>query len=182
MTPENNKNYIHASKVLRINVGYVLAQAVGYTSESAIEVPSPVLISEDLIVEHLYMTLRLTHAHNGVVVEGQTETSVFTNCSRCVDEIPLPITFSFSEVFATKAGLETQFQVDDGTMIDLSPLIREEALLHIPMVTPYDENQRCLFCERTFDDILREHGLADDIDPRFEALKTLRDRLNNSDE
>jgi uncharacterized metal-binding protein YceD (DUF177 family) len=182
MTPDHNKNYIHASKVLRINVGYVLAQAVGYTSESAIEVPSPVLIAEDLIIEHLYMSMRLTHAHSGVMVEGQAETSVFTNCSRCVDEIPLPITFKFAEVFASKPTLDTQFKVDDGTSVDLTELVREEALLHIPMVTPYDENQRCLFCERTFDDILREHGLVDDIDPRFEALKTLRDRLNNSDE
>lgn len=181
MTPDHNKNYIQASKVLRINVGYVLAQAVGYTSESSIEVPSPVLIADDLIVEHLYVSLRLTHAHSGVMVEGQTETSVFTNCSRCVDEIPLPITFAFSEVFASKPTLNTQFRVDDGTMIDLSSLIREEALLHVPMVTPYDENQRCLFCERTFDDILKEHGLGDEIDPRMEALRTLRNRLNNSD-
>lgn len=182
MTPDNHKSYINASKVLRINVGYILAQAVGYTTKSAIEVPSPVLISEDLMVEHLYISLRMSHAHGGVVVAGDVETSIFTDCSRCMDEIPLPIAFSFSEVFATKPTIATQFRVDDGTTIDLAPLVREEGLLHIPMVTPYDDQQRCLFCERTFDDILREYGLSDEIDPRFEALRALRDKLNNSDE
>ena len=182
MTPDNHKNYIHASKVLRINVGFILAQAVGYTTENSVEVPSPVLIPEDLMLEHLYISLRLVHANGGIVVNGSVETSLETECSRCVDLIPLPITYEFEEVFGTNSSIDTPFRVDDGTTIDLAPLIREETVLNVPMVTPYDETNRCLFCERTFTDILREHGLADDIDPRFEALKALKDRLNNSDE
>ncbi len=179
MTPENHRNYINAAKMLRINVGFILAQPVGSSSESQVEIPTPLLVSGDLILEHLYLSLRLTHAHHGVVVRGHAETSVETECSRCMDEIPLPIEFEFEEVFASDSTLDTPYRVDDSANIDLAPLLREETLLNIPMVTPVDEQKRCLFCERRFEDILREYGLIDDIDPRFEALRSL---LTNQDD
>lgn len=182
MTPNNHKNYINASKVLRLNVGFILAQPVGYTGEQQVEVPTPILVADDLVLEHLYISLRLTHAHGGLVVTGQVETSIETECSRCVDEIPLPIEFNFEEVFATNASIDTQYRVDDSSIIDLSPLIREESLLNVPMVTPVDEHKRCLFCERTFEDILREFGMSEDIDPRLEVLKGLLQDQENSED
>lgn len=182
MTPDNHKNYINAAKVLRINVGFILAQAVGYSSETQVEVPTPILVSDDLMLEHLYLSLKLTHAHGGVVVKGHAETSIETECSRCMDEIPLPIEYDFEEVFATNATIDTPYRVDDSTTIDLSPLVREESLLNVPMVTPVDDQKRCLFCERRFEDILREFGLKDDIDPRFEALRSLLRDQENTDE
>jgi uncharacterized metal-binding protein YceD (DUF177 family) len=65
--------------------------------------------------------------------------------------------------------------------MDLAPLIREEALLQIPMATPSEPRGRCLFCERTFEEVLRDQGIEKGIDPRLEILKTLRDQLDTSD-
>jgi hypothetical protein len=48
------------------------------------------------------------------------------------------------------------------------------------MVTPTDADGRCLFCNRTMRDVVRDYGLVDvEIDPRLEALKALRDRLED---
>ncbi len=182
MTPEKHKSYVNASKVLRLNVGYILAQSVGFLRKTDIEVPSLLRVADDLIVGHFYASLRLSHTNGGVLVQGKVETSILTECSRCTDEIWLPVEFGIQELFSTNDTLATQYKVDDSIFIDLAPLIREEALLHVPMMTPADPQGRCLFCERTFADILREAGLGDDIDPRLEILKTLRDRLNNSEE
>lgn len=182
MTPEKHKSYVNASKVLRLNVGFLIVQSVGFHRDTDIEVPSLLRVADDLILGHFYASLRLSHTNGGVLVQGKVETSVLTECSRCTDEIWLPVEFDIQELFAINDTLATQYKVDDSNFIDLSPLIREEVLLHIPMVTPSDRQGHCLFCERTFEDILREAGLGDDIDPRLEILKTLRDRLNNSDE
>jgi uncharacterized metal-binding protein YceD (DUF177 family) len=182
VAPENHKHYINA-KVLRINVGYILSQGIGFSRETEIEVPSLFRVAQDLMLGHFYATLRLSHLHGGILVQGRVETSVMMECSRCIDEIWLPVEFEVQELFASStANLNTEYKIGDDYVIDLAPLIREESLLHIPMTTPVDTEGRCLFCERTFHDILREHGLVDDIDPRLEILRTLRDRLNNSDE
>ncbi len=181
MSPGQPKHYVNA-KVLRFNVGYITSQGVGFTRETDFEVPSLLQVSDDLIVGHLYAGLRLTHVHGGILVQGNVETSVMTECSRCVDEIWLPVEFEIQELFGINNNLDTQYQVDDSNFINLAPLIREEALLHVPMVTPTDQAGRCLFCERTFEDILQEHGLSRDIDPRLAVLKTLRDKLNNNND
>lgn len=181
MRPDNHKHYVNA-KVLRINVGYILSQTTGYSSETEIEVPTLLRVADDLTLGHFYATLRLTHAHGGVLVQGRAETSVLMECSRCVDEIWLPLGFDVEELFAGSTNLDTQYRVGEDYMMDLAPLIREEALLHVPMNTPTDTDGRCLFCERTMQDILREHGMSEEIDPRLEILKSLRNRLNQSEE
>lgn len=179
MTPAH-KGYVNA-KVLRINVGYITSEGVGYSRETEFEVPSRIRVSEDLILGHLYATLRLSHVHEGVLVQGKVESSVYDECSRCLDNIWLPIEFDIQELFATKASLDTEFHVDENGDLDLAPLIREEAFLQIPMATPSEPYGRCLFCERTFEEVLRDQGIEKGIDPRFEILKTLRDQLSESD-
>lgn len=181
MAPENHQHYVNA-KILRINVGYILAETIGYSRETEIEVPSLFRVSDDLMLGHFYATLRLSYAHGGVLVQGRVETSISNECSRCVDSIWLPVEFEIQELFASNANLDTEYRIGDDQILDLAPLVREEAILQVPMNTPTDNAGRCLFCERTFHDILREHGLAEEIDPRLEILKTLRDRLNHSDE
>lgn len=175
----SSEKYVNA-KVLRVNVGFIMAQPVGFTRELMIEVPSLLRVAEDLMLGHFYATLQLSQAHGGVLVQGTIETSVLTECSRCVDDIWLPVEFSIQEVFDTNDSLNTEYKVDDNNVIDLAPLVREEALLHVPMTTPVDQQQRCLFCERTFDDVLRDIGAEHEIDPRFEILKSLRNQLDNS--
>ncbi|NDJ85299.1 MAG: DUF177 domain-containing protein [Chloroflexi bacterium] len=180
MTPDNH-HYV-SSRILRLNVGYITSQNVGFSRETSIEVPSKLQVTTDLILGHMYATLRLSHAHGGILVQGTVETSVLTDCSRCAEAVWLPVEFEIQELFATNDDLDTEYRVDDSNFLDLGPLIREEALLSVPMVTPTDAENRCVICERTFGDVLREHGLGDDIDPRLEILRSLRDQMNQSDE
>jgi uncharacterized protein len=135
-------------------------------------------VADDLMVGHFYAKLRLSRTHEGVLIQGNVQTSVSDECSRCTDDVWIPIEFEIEELIATSVDLDTEFRVDDTGILDLAPLIREEALLHVPMVTPTDADGRCLFCNRTMRDVVRDYGLMDDeIDPRLEALKTLHDRL-----
>jgi uncharacterized protein len=179
MTPAH-KGFVNA-KVLRINVGFITSESLGFSRETEFQVPSRLRVSEDLMLGHLYATLRLSHVHEGVLVQGKVETSIYNECSRCLDNIWLPIEFEVEELFATKPDLEMEFVVDDNGDLDLAPLIREEAFLLTPMATPSEPDGRCFFCQRTFEEVLRDQGIEKGIDPRLEILKTLRDQLDKSD-
>lgn len=179
---QHESGYIGA-KVLKINVGFVMAESLGFTRELEFSIPSMLKVSDDLMLNHLYATLNLSHTSEGVLVQGKVETSIPDQCSRCMDDVWIPIEFRIEELFARHSGIDLPYHIDDAGNIDLAPLVREEAVLHSPMVTPYDKNGRCVFCHRTWQEVLRENGIVeDDIDPRFEVLLKLRRELDDQDE
>lgn len=180
MSISPNNNYVHA-KILRVNVGFILAESIGFSHPAEFHVPSPLRVAEDLLLNHFYATLNLIHTREGVLVQGTVQTSVATECSRCSDDILVPVEFDIQELFANSANGSTEFTIGDDFVLDLAPLIREEVMLNVPMVTPTDEEGRCLLCERTFKEVLEDFGLADNIDPRFQALLMLRKQLSDDE-
>lgn len=160
-----------------------MAEAIGFAREVEFNVPSLLKLTEDVVLNHFYATLTLSHTGEGVLVQGTVETSVPDECSRCTDEVWIPIEFGIEELFARHNVPEMTYYIDDSGNIDLAPLVREEAVVHTPMVTPVDKHERCVFCQRTFQDVLRDNGLAeDDIDPRLAVLLQLRQQMEDSDE
>lgn len=181
MTQTPHNGYVSA-KVLRMNVGFILAETLGFSRETEFNVPSLLKVSDDLMLGHFYATLRMSKTSDGLLIQGTVQTSVFDECSRCTDDVSIPIEFEIEELFATSENLETQYRVDETGILDLAPLVREESMLNRPMTTPTDTHGRCVFCNRTMQDVMRDNGLIDNIDPRFEALRALRDQLNETDE
>lgn len=182
VTNHSDAGFVSA-KVFRINVGFVMSESIGFVREFEISVPSRVKVSDDVILQHLYATLILSRTREGVLLRGKVETSVPDICSRCTDDVWIPIEFEIEELFAKTAIPELPYFIDDAGNIDLAPLIREEALLNAPMTTPTDDHKRCIFCNRTWQDVLVDNGLAeDDIDPRFEVLLKLRQQMEDENE
>jgi uncharacterized protein len=170
-------------KILKVNVGFIMNETSGFSRELEFNVPSHMKIAEDLMVNHLYANLQLSHTGEGVLVRGKIETSISDACSRCMDDVWIPVEFTVEELFAKVPKAGFQYFIDDAGNIDLAPLFREEALLQVPMVTPYDKQERCVFCHRTWHEVLRDSNQEeDDIDPRFAALLKLKDQLKNDQE
>jgi uncharacterized protein len=179
VTSKSDNGYI-GTKVLKINVGFIMSESIGFTREIEFNVPSRIKVADDLILQHLYATLQLSHTGEGVLIRGNVESSIPDQCSRCMDDVWIPIEFEIEELFSKQAHPEMEYTIDEAGNIDLAPLVRAEAILHSPMVTPYDKQGRCLFCHRTFQEVLQELGLMEDeVDPRFEALMKLRERLED---
>jgi uncharacterized metal-binding protein YceD (DUF177 family) len=177
----SNSNYVHA-RILRINVGFILAETVGFNHPVEFHVPSPLRVSDDILLNHFYASLQLSRTREGILVQGNVQTSVPSECSRCNDDILLPIEFEIQELYSTIPDGSTEFIVGEDCILDLAPLIREETVLNTPMVVPVrEEDGRCLLCERTFKEVLRDYGLLDEIDPRFQVLLSLRDELSDEE-
>ena len=75
--------------------------------------------------------LRLESVHEGILATGEVFTTAVGECSRCLDELKLPVEVDFQELFAYSGTEEDDFTVSD-EQIDLEPVIRDAIVLSLP--------------------------------------------------
>jgi uncharacterized protein len=75
--------------------------------------------------------LRLESVHEGILATGEVFTTAVGECSRCLDELKLPVEVDFQELFLYSGTEEDDFTVSD-EQIDLEPVIRDAIVLSLP--------------------------------------------------
>ncbi len=179
MPKTTSPHYVNP-RILKINVGFLLAQSVGY--QRAIEVDWPrVRLGDDLELDYLKGSLRLSRNNKGVLLQGQLETTLAAECSRCLTLTNVGVQFDLEELYSFPASPDTAYSVDDAGNIDLEPLLREEAILAVPMgvLCRSDCAGLCPECGHNLNE-----GPCDcdsqGVDPRLAILRTLRDQKNDA--
>jgi uncharacterized protein len=166
--------------VLRLNVGFLLKEGPGYARDFAFEHDEPLRV-DDVVIGGLEGTLRLTRTRQGIVLRGTLHTGSIAECVRCLTEFSLPFAFEISELFIYPPPIPIDpfdpYVVDDGGFIELSPIVREEGILAVPiqaLCTP-DCKGLCSQCGQNLNqgdcDHVREAG-----EPRLPAVRLLYDR------
>lgn len=165
------------NRVLKFQVGYLLAESKGYSSEIELQVPR-LRIAEDLIVDFLKGVLRLSRTSRGILVQGTLHSSIPGTCSRCLEECPIPLDVSIEELFVYPPEPGAEFVVGEDCNLDLAPLLREETIIDMPMniLCRPDCAGLCPECGAN-----RNEGPceceSEPIDPRMAALKAFKDKL-----
>jgi uncharacterized protein len=165
-------------RVLRFQVGFLLAEGKGHSSDTVLDVPR-VRVADDLTLEYLRGTLRFSRTSRGILVQGELETQVPAECSRCLDEVPARLEVPLEEMFVYPPEPGAEFNVPETGLLDLAPLIREEIILRIPIgiLCRPECAGLCPTCGKNLN-----LGPCDcpeeDIDPRLASLKTLKERLS----
>jgi uncharacterized protein len=119
---------------LRINVGFLLNQPIGYSREIHFDCPQ-IKLDEDFSVQNLTGVARVNRTPQGVLLMAEFEAQTDVECARCLTTMAYSLHTQFDELYAfdnrstTEAGL---LLPEDGT-IDLAPLAREYLLLEIPI-------------------------------------------------
>jgi uncharacterized protein len=119
-------------------------------------------------------------------VEGTIDTAADVACTRCLERITVPLTFSFvtrfvaAESFGTSGerelhGEDLDYDTIEAERIDLTDVVREQLLLNLPQQVLCKEDCRGL-CEkcganRNLIDCKCEN---DELDPRWAALQNLK--------
>jgi uncharacterized protein len=131
---------------LRLNVGFIIHQSVGYHRDFSLDIPF-IHLPPDLDLDSLSGTVRVTRTGQGLLV--QVKMSATTTC---------------------ESGL---FVPEDGRL-NLAPLIREEMLLSIPIspVCMSDCKGLCPICGENLNETTCNHE-DEVIDPRLAVLKSL---------
>jgi uncharacterized protein len=133
IVPDHNKpDY----RLLRLQVGFLLKEGAGYSREVSIDIPGS-FVAEDTNLSNLNGTLRLTRTPQGVLLQGTLAASIAAECVRCLSPAELPFEVSFSDLFlnpnTADPDPETYHVIDEGGFIDLTPIVREEAILAMPI-------------------------------------------------
>lgn len=163
-------------KPFRINVGFIIHEEVGYSHEIPFEIEKAKL--EDLELKNLAGKVYIGRTPQGLIVQGKFEADTKLECVRCLNEFTYSLSWEITELYAftKKSVSESELLVPDDAHIDLAPLLREYALLEIPINPLHDPDCKGLCIECGQDLNLKDCGHSQDGgDSPFARIKDLLD-------
>jgi uncharacterized protein len=161
-------------KPFRINVGFIIHEEVGYSHQIDFDLAKVKI--EDLELQNLTGTVTIGRTPQGLVVQGKFSATTKLECVRCLKEFIYPLEWEFTELYAftKKSVSESELLVPDDAQLDLAPLIREYALLEIPINPLHDPECKGLCIECGQDLNIKDCGHSQDRDDSpFADLKKL---------
>ncbi len=162
---------------LKLNVGFIVHQAIGYSRDFSIEV-SDLTLSNDFAVNNLIGVVKVSRTTEGLLVQADGGANLDTECVFCLKAIEQPLHLEFVEMytFPSQADENTELILPDDLHIDLVPMMREYLLLEIP-ISPVCKPSCKGLCPICGDDLnLTDCNHDEEIrDPRFSVLKSLLD-------
>ena len=162
--------------MMRFKVSALIRAEVGAQLTHRIDEPERRL-GHDLTVDYLRGNLLLTRTDQHILVAGDVNTALSTECVRCLDTFRLPLRIRLEELFSLTFGPHTSDAVyvvaPDGT-VDLTLPLREQILLVQPIQPICQPNCKglCSTCGKNLNE--GPCNCEDEsIDPRLATLKAL---------
>ncbi len=160
---------------LRLNVGFVVAQSAGFSRDFPFEIPQ-INLPPDLHLNDLLGEVRVTRTPQGILLQAGLQALTELECVRCLASFQQPLKINFTELYA----FSQRYVTDSGLLmpetgiIDLNPVLREYAMLEIP-ISPLckpDCKGLCPICGNNLNESTCNHE-DDSGDPRLASLKSL---------
>ena len=173
-----------------INVAPLLKQPVGTTAdyefaEDPIDANGEHAGLREANVTAIAADITATHTNLGAYFEGAADARVTAECSRCLRAFETPVHAEIAEQFYATVGVEHSEPlaeaprdaktIDSDFRVDLTPLLREELILAMPLAplhTP-DCKGLCPVCGKDLNDDPHTHD--DPTDERWATLTKLKD-------
>jgi len=126
--------YMYSPELLRLNVGFIIHETVGYTRDFPIEIPA-IALPPDLELKDLRGNVRLTRTAQGLLVQATMQAEAPTECVRCLTGFEQTLEIDFTDLYAfTRAAMtQSELLLPETGKLDLAPIVREEMLLAMPI-------------------------------------------------
>jgi len=171
---------------LRLDVSYLVKGSPGTYKEFEFNFPQ-LSFSPDLTLVDILGKISVSVTEDGVVAEGKLAALTQLACSRCLKDFWQPININFTEMFsahpAGNPGDELgEQQLPADRSIDLTPIIRDYAILDIPIrqLCAEDCKGLCPVCGMNRNQEDCGHRQVS-IDPRMAELQKLLENEDISD-
>ncbi|MCA9949730.1 MAG: DUF177 domain-containing protein [Anaerolineales bacterium] len=158
---------------LRFNFGFLLEAGLGTSRIIELDYPT-IRVAQDLDLTPLQGVFTATRTSEGVYLSGMLSTNMVFECVRCLEDAEQTIEIDLDELFYYPAHTAPpgEYVIRDDGFVDLAPLVRESALLAIPVQPLCKPNCQglCMECGQNLNEA--DCGCdPEDIDPRLAALK-----------
>ena len=132
---------VNPRRPFRLNVGFIIHEEVGYTHDFPFEFEK-VRIDQDLDLQDFIGTIQVSRTPQGLLVQGRFSGETTLECVRCLNEFSKPLIWKLTELYAfnEKSVSDSGLIIPDDAQIDLESLIREYALLEVPINPLHDPN------------------------------------------
>ena len=172
----SNKKLINPS-ALRINVGFIVNQAIGYSRDFSIEIPE-YSFSDSLDVRKLAFDILISRTSEGLLLQVNGHALLELECGYCLENFWHNLSFEFAEMFTFRSHAveDTELILPDDLQIDLASLLTEYLYLDIPInpMCKSDCQGLCPVCGNDQNLSTCNHS-EENADPRLSVLKTLLD-------
>ena len=126
------------------NVSQLLKGLVGTSRRHEIDFLLDTIDGQYTLLSPLHGEVKLTRTDRGILAEASITTTVRLQCSRCLEEMEIPLTVRFREEFLPTVDIATgvpvavpdedhAFTIDEHHILDLREPTRQYALLELPM-------------------------------------------------
>ncbi len=161
-------------KPFRINVGFIVHEEIGYTSEFTFDIPKAEI--EDFVLSNVTGSAHVGRTQQGLIVQGHFSGDTALECVRCLNDFSRHLVWEFAELYAfdQDSVSESGLILPESAQIDLAPLLREYALLEVPISPLHVPDCKGLCVECGQDLNLKDcgHRQHEDDSP-FSVLKKL---------
>lgn len=161
-------------KPFRINVGFIVHEEIGYAHEFGFDVENAVL--DDLELRNVIGAVQVGRTQQGLVVQGNFSGDTTLQCVRCLKDFSHHLEWEFTELYAfnDRSVTESGLMLPETAQIDLAPLLREYALLEVPISPLHDPECKglCIECGQDLNISDCGHNQHPDESP-FSELKNL---------
>jgi len=123
-----------ARRLLRMNVGFIIHADVGYTYEFPVELDI-LKAGEDLELRNFAGAASFGRTPQGLLLIANFSAETTLECVRCLKAFSQLLNFTLTELYAfnEKSVSESGLTVPEDAQIDIQPLVREYALLEVPI-------------------------------------------------
>lgn len=163
----------------RLNVGFIIHEEVGYTTAFPFDF-ARIKLGDDLELRDFTGLVDIGRTPQGLVVTGHFSAKTSAECARCLKIFDQQLDWDMTELYAfnEKSVTESGLFVPEDAQIDLEPIIRDYALLEIPIrpLCRPDCKGLCPVCGQDLNVRDCGHRSQEDESP-FSSLKNLKKLL-----
>jgi uncharacterized protein len=162
-------------KPFRLNVGFIVHEEVGYSHRFPLEYDRAVL-GDDLALENFSGMIVIDRTQQGLVVRGEFSGETTLECVRCLNLFKHALRGEWTDLYAftQKSVSESGLLMPEDGHIDFAPVLREYALLEVPIKALCKPDCRGLCIECGQDLNVKDCGHNRDRDDSpFSVLKDL---------
>lgn len=166
---------VNPKKPFRVNVGFIIHEEIGYNHDFPFGFDK-VILGEDLEMRNLEGVVNVGKTPQGLVVQVDFSGELTLNCVRCLQDFEHTLEWTFTELYAFDRRSETEsgLLLPEDAQINFEEILREYALLEIPIspICKPDCKGLCVECGQNLNEKDCGHR-PEEPDSPFAKLKDL---------